>query len=74
MARGLNAVQIEVGRRIRAAREARGWSQETLAHEAELTMTYLSQVERGTRNPTVAALFYLCRALGISLAQLFAES
>lgn len=31
----------------------RGWSQEALAHEADLDRTYISGIERYLKNPTV---------------------
>lgn len=40
----------EFGRRLRAAREARGWTQEELAAEVGVDRTYVGSVERGERN------------------------
>ena len=54
--RGL--VLARLGRNVRALREHRGISQERLALEAHLDRTYISQVERGTRN---ISLINLCR-------------
>jgi transcriptional regulator with XRE-family HTH domain len=45
-----------VGRNLRRLREARGWSQEEMAHRAGLHRTYISGLERGVRNPTVTVL------------------
>lgn len=41
---------VAFGRRVRALRHARGWSQEELAHRASMHATYVSSVERGERN------------------------
>lgn len=71
MARGLAKVQQELGERIRARRTARRMSQEALAHEADISPTYLSQIETGRRNPTVAALHGIANKLGVSLGELF---
>lgn len=54
-----------LGRNVRAARKRRGLSQEQLALEADMKRSYVSDLERGTRNPTVAALGRLAAALGV---------
>lgn len=58
------------GAAVRRAREARGLSQEKLGFEAELDRTYVSGVERGRRNPTVAVIFRLATALGVKPSRL----
>jgi transcriptional regulator with XRE-family HTH domain len=62
-----------LGRNVRAARVARGMSQEQLAFEAEMKRSYVSDLERGTRNPSVRALGRLARALGLEPAELLRE-
>jgi transcriptional regulator with XRE-family HTH domain len=59
-----------LGRNVRAARLARGLSQEQLAFEAEMKRSYLSDLERGTRNPSVRALGRLAEALGVEPPEL----
>lgn len=51
------------GRRVRALRHARGWSQEELAHRASLHPTYVSSVERGERNVSLINILALGEAL-----------
>jgi transcriptional regulator with XRE-family HTH domain len=58
------------GRNIRAFREQRGLTQEQLALEAGMKRSYVSELERGLRNPTVRALGRLASALGIDPAEL----
>jgi transcriptional regulator with XRE-family HTH domain len=58
------------GEMVRMLREARGWSQEELAAQAELHRTYVGGVERGERNPTLLIVFKLARALGVPAATL----
>ncbi|MHC2318828.1 transcriptional regulator with XRE-family HTH domain [Bradyrhizobium diazoefficiens] len=48
---------------VKKARKGLGLSQEDLALEAGLDRTYVSQVERGTRNCTIIVLARLARAL-----------
>ncbi|WP_404471762.1 helix-turn-helix domain-containing protein [Bradyrhizobium ottawaense] len=48
---------------MRKARKGLGLSQEDLALEAGLDRTYVSQVERGTRNCTIIVLARVARAL-----------
>jgi len=58
---------------IRKFRQRKGWSQERLAEESGLHRTYVSGVERGTRNPTVEIVGKLAKALGVRVAELFKE-
>lgn len=54
----------EFGKRVRSARESRGWSQERLALEAGLDRTYVGGVERGERNIALLNLNRIAVALG----------
>jgi transcriptional regulator with XRE-family HTH domain len=58
------------GERLRILRLKKGFSQEKLAELAGLHRTYVGGVERGERNPTLATLNNLARALDISIAEL----
>ncbi len=60
-----------LGWRVRQLREARGWTQETLAGRAGLDRSYVAGIEAGLRNPSTKALAKLARALGVSLSTLF---
>ena len=64
---------INVGERIRYFRQLRGWSQETLALQAEINPAFLGHLERGLKSPTIKTLEKIVAALNISLAELFAE-
>lgn len=55
-----------LGQALRRHREDLGMSQEKFAFEVELDRTYVSGIERGVRNPTVATLLRLTKALGIT--------
>jgi XRE family transcriptional regulator, regulator of sulfur utilization len=49
-------------------------SQERLADAAEISVTYLSEIERGQRNPTVAVMARIAHALGMRLSELVARA
>lgn len=61
---------VLLGRNIRACREARGLTQEQLALDAGMKRSYVSELERGLRNPTVRAIGRLARALNIDASEL----
>ncbi|MEV8174958.1 helix-turn-helix transcriptional regulator [Microbacterium sp. NPDC079176] len=61
------------GARVRELRTGYGWSQEDFAHRANLDRTYVSGIERGTRNPTLDIIQKLAWALDVPAADLLAE-
>jgi transcriptional regulator with XRE-family HTH domain len=65
-------IEVDLGARIRALRVALGATLRQLAAEAGVTESFLSQVERGVASPSIASLQRLARALGQSIAELFA--
>jgi transcriptional regulator with XRE-family HTH domain len=60
-----------VARNIRRLRVANGLSQEVLAVDAGIDRTYVSRLERGLENPTVAVLERLATALSANIEELF---
>jgi transcriptional regulator with XRE-family HTH domain len=60
-----------VARNIRRLRVAKGLSQEVLAVDAEIDRTYVSRLERGLENPTVAVLERLAKALSANIDEFF---
>lgn len=69
----MDLVQL-LGQNVRAHRKARGMSQEQLALDAGMKRAYLSDLERGTRNPSIRALERLALALGVEPAELVRKS
>lgn len=59
-----------VGRNVRRAREAAKLTQEQLAELCGHSQQYISDLERGRRNPTVVSLFEFAQALKTTPAQL----
>jgi transcriptional regulator with XRE-family HTH domain len=59
-----------VGLAVRRVRKQRGSSQAELAWQADLDRTYISGVERGVRNPSLASLVRITTALDIRLSRL----
>jgi transcriptional regulator with XRE-family HTH domain len=55
---------------LKRMRVAHGWSQEEFAERSGLHRTYISGLERGIRNPTIAIVDRLAAALGVSCAAL----
>lgn len=67
----MSIVSENLGRRIRALRKQNGISQEELAFKASISTTYLGQVERAEKSPTVEVLDKIAKALEISIYDLF---
>ena len=55
---------------IRRLRQERNISQEKLALEAELHRTYISQLERGLKNPSLKKVYKISKVLGTPLPEL----
>ncbi|MDM8354277.1 MAG: transcriptional regulator [Brevundimonas sp.] len=62
-----------LGRRVKTLRKEAKLSQEELAFRAEMKRSYVSDLERGKRNPTVRALGRLAVALGVHPAELLQD-
>jgi Predicted transcriptional regulator with C-terminal CBS domains len=61
------------GAEVKRRRTDLGMSQEQLAERADLHRTYVSDVEGGKRNPSLASIERLAKALGTSLATVFSS-
>jgi transcriptional regulator with XRE-family HTH domain len=59
-----------VSRAIQQRREEIGLSQEEIAHRAGLHRTYISDIERGARNPSLKTLARLPEALEVAISTL----
>lgn len=63
-----------LGGTIKSQRSALGISQEELAYRAGLHRTYISDVERGARNPSLESVEKLAQALELSVPTLFQQA
>jgi transcriptional regulator with XRE-family HTH domain len=62
-----------VGRNVRRLRQQRGMTQEQLAFEAEIDLTYVGGIERGKRNPSLLVMARIAKALSVQLTKLLSE-
>lgn len=62
--RRMDVVRL-LGVNVRHHRKLKGMTQEHLAAAADMERSYVSDLERGTRNPSVAALGRIADALGL---------
>ena len=60
----MDVVQL-LGANVRHHRKLKGMTQERLALDAGMERSYVSDLERGMRNPSVRALGRLAEALGL---------
>jgi transcriptional regulator with XRE-family HTH domain len=62
-----------VGSNLKRLRLERGISQETLAAEAGIASSFLSQIENGKRSATITTLDILTKTLNVNIIELFSE-
>jgi transcriptional regulator with XRE-family HTH domain len=65
------ATEVDVGERLREIRRQRRATLKTVAERSGLSESFLSQVERGRSNASIASLRRIADALGVSVADLF---
>ena len=65
--------QTDFGKKVRKLREAKSWSQEHFAEVSGLHRTYISGIERGTRNPTLTVVWQIANALEVQPGELLTQ-
>jgi len=65
------AMDVAVGQRIRDLRRTRAMSLEAVAARTDLSIGFLSQIERGLSSPSLRVLATLADVLGVGIAGLF---
>lgn len=61
---------IKIGKRIKAMRKDKGFSQEGFASKADLGRTYYGRVERGEQNISIQNLIQIALTLGVEVGEL----
>jgi transcriptional regulator with XRE-family HTH domain len=70
----IERVPEAVGRRVRAARAARGWTLDQLAEISGVSRRMVVNVESGRANASISTLLRLATALHVSLADLVSDT
>ena len=62
-----------IGRRVREERTRRSWTQEQLAEKAETHLSFIGQLERGVKKPSLVTIKKLANAFGVKAGDLLDE-
>jgi transcriptional regulator with XRE-family HTH domain len=71
MSEEIKTVELIFGERVRNLRKIIKISQDELAYRSGLHRNYISDVERGTRNISLKAIYKIARGLNVSVEALF---
>jgi transcriptional regulator with XRE-family HTH domain len=66
-------LRVILGRRIQFYRKQRQLSQAALAEKADISITFLSNIERGIKYPTSDTLSGIANGLGVEAYELFRQ-
>ena len=70
MSRERSAAHVALGQAVRELRQKRGLTQEQVAQASGIAPTYISDIERGVRNPSYELLIELAGALRTPLSEI----
>ncbi|MDZ4876830.1 MAG: hypothetical protein CLLPBCKN_006265 [Chroococcidiopsis cubana SAG 39.79] len=70
----LKSELTKLGQQLRTLRTERGWTLSELSEQADVSEAYLSRLEGGERQPSLAVLFNLARVYDVSLPDLFGST
>lgn len=62
---------VLLGQNIRKIREKKSWTQDKLSERADIHISYVGQIERGLRYPSLKILFRIADALEVKIIDLF---
>jgi len=63
-------IRKRLGSNVKRLRLEKGWSQEDFADRADIHRTYVSDIERAARNPTITIVEKLAKALKVKASEL----
>ena len=66
--------KLTMGDRIKETRKLRGLTQDQLAEKVDITLEYISQIERGLKMPSMQVFIKLVEALDVSSDYLLRDS
>lgn len=61
----MSDIRQRLARNVTRLRKEAGWSQEAFADHAGIHRTYISDIERGARNPTIEIVDRIAKALRV---------
>jgi len=67
----MKKISDQIGERIRQHRNQKGLTQETLALNSGLNVSFLGDIERGTKKPSIESLEKLLDGLGVTFLEFF---
>jgi DNA-binding XRE family transcriptional regulator len=70
---GTADICVRLGKKVRALRKQRQWRQDDLAQHSGFTRTYISNLERGKKNPSLRSLEVLAVTFKTTIGQLLDE-
>lgn len=74
MAPARSRAHARLGEAVRTAREAKKRTQAQVSASMGVPATFLSDIERGIRNPSLSTLYSLADALDVKLSELFSSA
>lgn len=63
-------IRKQFGKNVKALRKVKGLSQEAFGFEADIHRTYISDIERGFRNPSLEMIEKIAKSLGVTPGEL----
>jgi len=60
----------KLARNLKVAREKKGLSQEELAYRADISIYYISKIERAKANPSLDVMFRISKVLNCTIDEL----
>lgn len=65
--------RLILGKNVRRLRQQKKLTQEQLAFEAKIDLTYIGGIERGKRNPSLLVMARIAKALGVHVTKLLSD-